>query len=188
MVAEQESMQKDNLDSMTLGAGCFWCVEAIFQEIQGVHKVVSGYMGGATANPTYKEVCSGTTGHVEVARIWFDPDTISFDQLLEVFWHSHDPTTMNRQGNDVGEQYRSVIFYHNEEQRSLAEESKAKTDTSGLWGDPIVTAIEAASKFYAAEDFHQNYYANNSSQSYCSFVIGPKIAKFRKEFSHLLKK
>jgi len=187
-VLEEENMQTENLDSMTLGAGCFWCVEAIFQEIQGVHKVVSGYMGGKTENPTYKEVCSGTSGHVEVARIWYDPQTVTFDQLLEVFWHSHDPTTMNRQGNDVGEQYRSVIFYHNDDQKVAAESSKAKTDSSDLWSDPIVTTIEEASAFYEAEDYHQNYYANNSSQSYCSFVIGPKIAKFRKEFKHLLKK
>lgn len=172
---------------MTVGAGCFWCVEAIFTDLKGVEKVVSGYMGGRTANPTYKEVCSGTTGHVEVARIWFDPAIISYDQLLEVFWHAHDPTTLNRQGNDVGEQYRSVIFYHNEAQKQAAVDSKDSTDQSGLWPDPIVTAIEPAAEFYAAEDYHQNYFANNGSQPYCSFVIAPKVAKFRKEFKHLLK-
>ncbi|MCB9246996.1 MAG: peptide-methionine (S)-S-oxide reductase MsrA [Flavobacteriales bacterium] len=184
---KEQIMNSKNLDSMTVGAGCFWCVEAIFTDLKGVEKVVSGYMGGRTANPTYKEVCSGTTGHVEVARIWFDPAIISYDQLLEVFWHAHDPTTLNRQGNDVGEQYRSVIFYHNEAQKQAAVDSKDSTDQSGLWPDPIVTAIEPAAEFYAAEDYHQNYFANNGSQPYCSFVIAPKVAKFRKEFKHLLK-
>lgn len=183
---DMENME--GLDSMTVGAGCFWCVEAVFQELKGVHKVVSGYMGGASENPSYKEVCSGTSGHVEVARIWYDPSIINFETLLEVFWHSHDPTTLNRQGADKGEQYRSVIFYHNEGQKTDAESSLAKTDASRLWSNPIVTAIESASEFYEAENYHQNYFSQNGEQPYCSIVIAPKVAKFRKEFKHLLKK
>jgi len=186
-VMDETIKNSEGLDSMTLGAGCFWCVEAVFQELKGVKKVVSGYMGGKSKNPTYKEVCSGTSGHVEVARIWFDPEVISYDVLLEVFWHSHDPTTLNQQGGDKGEQYRSVIFYHSDEQKDIAEKSLASTDSSGLWKNPIVTAIEEASEFYEAEDYHQNYFSQNGSQPYCSFVIAPKIAKFRKEFKHLLK-
>ncbi|MGH2574907.1 MAG: peptide-methionine (S)-S-oxide reductase MsrA [Ignavibacteria bacterium] len=175
------------LDTATLGAGCFWCVEAVFQNLKGVHKIESGYSGGSTKNPTYEEVCTGTTGHAEVARILYDPAVISFEQLLEVFWHTHDPTTPNRQGADKGTQYRSAIFYHNDEQKKAAEDSKRKTDASGLWDDPIVTEITPLTEYYKAEDYHQNYYNNNPNKSYCSVVIAPKLRKFYKEFGHLLK-
>lgn len=189
---KQQSENKDstmnkNLDTATLGAGCFWCVEAIFQDLKGVHKVESGYSGGHVKNPTYEEVCTGTTGHAEVTRIIFDPEIISFEQLLEVFWHSHDPTTLNRQGADIGTQYRSVIFYNNEQQKEIAETSKQKTDSSGLWNAPIVTEINPIKEYYEAEDYHQNYYNNNSNQPYCSAVIAPKLQKFFKEFGYLLK-
>lgn len=176
-----------HLQVATFGAGCFWCVEAVFQDMKGVERVESGYAGGHVKNPSYKEVCGGKTGHVEVARIWFDSSVISYDQLLTILWHAHDPTTLNRQGNDVGEQYRSVIFYHNDEQKMMAEASKSKTDTSGLWSNPIVTAIEPINNYYAAEDYHQNYFNLHSEQPYCSAVIAPKIQKIRKEFKALLK-
>jgi len=176
-----------NLDTATFGAGCFWCVEAVFQNLRGVHKVEAGYSGGKVENPSYDDVCSGTTGHAEVTRITFDPKIISFEQLLEVFWRTHNPTTLNKQGADVGTQYRSVIFYHNDEQRKNAEESKLRIDSSGLWGDSIVTEISPLKDFYAAEDYHQNYYNNNPNQPYCSAVIAPKLKKFFKEFKHLLK-
>lgn len=175
-------------DTATLGAGCFWCVEAIFQEIKGVQLVEAGYAGGHVKNPTYREVCDGGTGHIEVARIVYDTRAISYDQLLEVFWHTHNPTTMDRQGNDVGEQYRSVIFFHNATQEAAAKASLAKTDASGLWDDPIVTVIQPLNgNYYKAENYHQDYYNNNKTQGYCSAVIGPKIAKFRKQFPQLLK-
>ncbi len=176
-----------NLDTAILGAGCFWCVEAVFQNLKGVQKVESGYTGGHVKNPTYEEVCTGTTGHAEVARIIFYPEIITFAQLLKVFWHTHDPTTLNRQGADVGTQYRSVIFYHNDEQRKTAEESKQRTDSSGLWADPIITEISPLGEFYLAEDYHQNYYDNNPNQPYCSMVIASKLQKFFKEFGYLLK-
>lgn len=183
-----DDISAEFLDSATLGAGCFWCVEAIFQDIKGVLHVESGYAGGHVKNPSYNDVCSGRTGHIEVARIVFDTRTISFEKLLEVFWHSHDPTTRDRQGNDVGEQYRSVIFYHNEDQKNTAESSLETTEASKLWKDPIVTVIEQLNNnYYVAEDYHQNYYNNNKNQGYCSAVIGPKIAKFRKQFPELLK-
>jgi peptide-methionine (S)-S-oxide reductase len=162
-------------------------VEAVFQDLKGVHKVKSGYAGGEVDNPSYRKVCSGSTGHAEVAQITFDPSVISFEELLEVLWHSHNPTTKNRQGADVGTQYRSAIFYHNEGQKKAAEKSIAETDASGLWGDPIVTEIEPLDTFYKAGQDHQNYYKNNSSAGYCSFVIAPKIKKLRKDFGHLLK-
>jgi peptide-methionine (S)-S-oxide reductase len=184
----ETAMQQQELELATLGAGCFWCVEAVYQEVDGIVSVESGYAGGHVKNPSYREVCAGTTGHAEVARIAFDPKKITFEQVLEVFWHTHDPTTLNRQGNDVGTQYRSSIFYHSEAQRQAAEASKAKTDASGLWPKPIVTEIVPLSNYYKAEDYHQNYYRQNSSQPYCSLVIAPKLAKFRKEFKHLLKK
>lgn len=171
----------------TFGAGCFWCVEAVFQGLKGVKSVTSGYAGGHVKNPSYREVCSGSTGHAEVAQITFDPSVISYQQLLTVFWHTHNPTTKNRQGADVGTQYRSVIFYHNKEQKKLAETSRTETDASDLWNDPIVTEIEPLDAFYEAEEDHQNYYANNPSAGYCSFVIAPKMKKLRKEFRHLLK-
>lgn len=175
------------LKKATFGEGCFWCVEAVYQNLKGVYKVESGYSGGTVKNPSYEDICTGTTGHAEVALITYDPEIISFEQLLEVFWHTHDPTTLNRQGADRGTQYRSVIFYNNEEEKKTAEESKNKTQTSGLWSDPIVTEISPFTEFYKAEDYHQNYYNNNLSEPYCSIVIAPKLAKFYKEFGYLLK-
>lgn len=175
-------------DTATFGAGCFWCVEAVFQELDGVMSVSSGYMGGAVKNPTYKEVCTGQTGHAEVARIIYDPAKISFADLLEVFWKTHDPTTLNRQGADVGTQYRSVIFYHSEEQKTEAESYKKKLDESGAWDKPLVTEISPAEIFYEAEEYHQNYYTQNGDASYCQFVIRPKMDKFRKAFADKLKK
>lgn len=189
-----ESMQQEKsystdteLQEATLGAGCFWCVEAIFEEVKGVKSVVAGYAGGDIKDPTYRQVSSGTTGHAEVTRIVFDPSVVSYEQLLEVFWHTHNPTTKNRQGADVGPQYRSVIFHHNEEQKRIAEESLEKTDQSDLWEDPIVTEIEPISNYSQAENYHQNYYENNPNAGYCTVVIAPKLKKFRKEFSHMLK-
>lgn len=182
-----DSSQMTNLDTATFGAGCFWCVEAVFQDMKGVVKVESGYAGGHKVNPTYKDVCTGTTGHAEVARIWFDPKVISYETLLEIFWHAHDPTTLNRQGGDVGTQYRSVIFYHNDRQKEIAEASKAETDSSGLWPDPIVTQIQPVPAYYPAEDYHQNYFNNNPNQGYCRAVVGPKVQKIRKKYHHLLK-
>ncbi len=175
------------IQKATLGAGCFWCIEAVFQELKGVSKVVSGYAGGHVENPTYNQVCSGTTGHAEVAEITFDNAVIGYEELLYVFWRTHDPTTLNRQGNDVGSQYRSVIFYHSEEQRAAAEKSKAETEALDLWPHPIVTEIVPLQIFYAAEDYHQNYFALNGNQPYCRVVIDPKIRKFRKEFDKQLK-
>ncbi len=180
-------MQNKNLEVATLGAGCFWCIEAIYQEVKGVVKVESGYTGGFIKNPAYREVCAGVTGHAEVAQITFDADMISFEELLEVFWHTHNPTTLNRQGNDVGTQYRSAIFYHSDKQREVAEASLKKIDTSGLWDDPIVTEISELGDYYSAEDYHQNYFSLNGNQPYCSIIIAPKVAKFRKEFKHLLR-
>jgi len=171
----------------TFGAGCFWCVEAVFQELNGVLKVESGYMGGQVPNPTYKEVCTGQTGHAEVARITFDPAVISYDELLEVLWTAHDPTTLNRQGADAGTQYRSAIFYYSEAQRTAAERSKQDVATK-IWDDPIVTEIVPAGEFYVAEDYHQNYYALNPNAGYCRIVISPKVAKVREKFTAKLKK
>lgn len=156
----------DTLETVTLGGGCFWCVEAVYQELRGVHSVVSGYAGGTVDNPTYYQVCNGTTGHAEVAQITFDPQIITLTELLDVFWRTHDPTTLNRQGYDVGTQYRSVIFYHNEQQRAVAEQSKRDTNASGLWSRPIVTEISPLPTFYKAEDYHQNYYRDNPYQPY----------------------
>jgi peptide-methionine (S)-S-oxide reductase len=184
---EPNPIDTTTTEETTLGAGCFWCVEAIFQRTNGVIHVESGYSGGTVKNPSYREVTTGRTGHAEVARIVFDPSVISYELLLEVYWHTHDPTTLNRQGADVGTQYRSVIFYHNEEQKHIAEESKERTDTSGLWDSPIVTEISPLINYYKAEDYHQNYYNTNPSQPYCSIVIVPKLAKFKKDFPHLLK-
>ena len=184
----QDSYSKDgNLQKATLGAGCFWCVEAIFEEVKGVKKVVAGYAGGDVQDPTYREVSSGTTGHAEVTRLVYDPSVVSFEQLLEVFWHTHNPTTKNRQGADVGPQYRSVIFYHNDEQKEIAERSLKETDRSDLWQDPIVTEIEPISNYSQAENYHQNYYENNPNAGYCTVVIAPTLTKFRKEFSDMLK-
>ena len=180
-----ESME--NLEQTTLGAGCFWCIEAVFQELKGVKKVESGYTGGSIKNPSYKEICTGRTGHAEVAQITYDPEVISFKELLEVFWQTHDPTTLNRQGNDVGTQYRSAIFYHNDEQKRTAEHYKQELDESGAFSNPIVTEITPLGDYYVAEDYHQNYYKYNSDQPYCAFVISPKMEKFRKAFENKLK-
>ena len=174
-------------DTATFGAGCFWCVEAVFTELNGVLKVTPGYAGGTTNDPDYKSVCSGTTGHAEVAQIIYDPSKVGFDELLEVFWQTHDPTTANRQGNDVGTQYRSVIFYHNDQQRERAEHFKAELDRSGAWSVPVITEIAPLKKFYAAEDYHNDYYAQNPDQGYCQYVIRPKLEKFRKAFADKLK-
>ena len=171
----------------TFGAGCFWCVEAVFQQLRGVERVVSGYAGGKVEKPTYPQVCSGTTGHAEAVQITFDPEVISFEDLLEVFWRTHDPTTLNRQGADVGTQYRSVIFYHDDGQRAAAEESKRAAQAAGLWPDPIVTEIVPFTVFYEAEGYHQNYYRANPGQTYCRLVIDPKIRKFHKDFQAKLK-
>jgi len=178
----------ENLDTATFGTGCFWCTEAVFQQLKGVKKVSSGYSGGHVKNPTYKEVCEGTTGHAECIQVLYNPAEISFDDLLEVFWQTHDPTTLNRQGNDIGTQYRSVIFYHNKEQKEKAEKYKTELNKSGAFNDPIVTEISPAAEFYVAEDYHQNYYNNNGSQPYCYFVIRPKLEKFEKVFKDKIKK
>lgn len=175
-------------DTATFGTGCFWCTEAIFQRLNGVVKVISGYSGGDVVNPSYEQVCSGTTGHAEACQVIYDPTKITYDELLEVFWKTHDPTTLNRQGNDVGPQYRSVIFYHNEEQKEKAEEYKKALDTSGAWTKPIVTAIEPYKNFYSAENYHQNYYNSNPAQMYCQYVIRPKLEKFEKVFKDKLKR
>ena len=169
-----------------LGGGCFWCVEAIYAQLPGVKSVTSGYSGGGVANPTYEQVCTGSTGHAEVAKIVFDPTQTSYEKLLETFWHAHDPTTLNRQGADVGTQYRSVIFYHDEAQREVAEKVK-KEFAPTIWDDPIVTEITAAEKFYKAEDYHQNYFNDNPGQGYCRIVINPKVQKFREKYTDLLK-
>jgi peptide-methionine (S)-S-oxide reductase len=169
----------------SLGGGCFWCVEAVYQDLQGVLKVESGYMGGAVDNPSYREVCTGLTGHAEIIQVTFDPAQITYAEILDVFFHVHDPTTLNRQGNDVGTQYRSVIFYHSNEQKILAEEQKILA--KNIWSDPIVTEIAQVEKFYKAEDYHQNYYKDNPNQGYCSFVIAPKVKKFRAQYKARLK-
>jgi peptide-methionine (S)-S-oxide reductase len=176
-----------SIDTITLGAGCFWCVEAVFLELKGVLSVESGYMGGAVKDPTYREICTGRTGHAEVARITFDTTAITVDELLEVFWQTHDPTTLNRQGADVGTQYRSAVFYHTPEQQRKAEHYKAALDASGAFRGAIVTEIVPASTFYKAEVYHQNYYAQNGEQGYCQMVIRPKLDKFRKAFASKLK-
>mgnify|MGYP006262717167 CR=1 FL=1 len=165
----------------TLGGGCFWCVEAVFQRIDGVISVKPGYAGGNVKNPTYKQICTGNTGHAEVAKIEFDPSKITYSQILNVFWQSHDPTTLNRQGNDVGTQYRSVIFFHNESQEEIAKKSKIDADESGYWDNKIVTELTPLNNYYDAEDYHDNYYNNNPNQPYCLFVIKPKLDKLEKQ-------
>lgn len=175
-------------DTATLGAGCFWCVEAVFQDLNGVISVASGYSGGKISKPTYREVCSGLTGHAEVCQIVYNPKILSFDELLEVFWTTHDPTTLNRQGNDVGTQYRSAIFYHTDEQRKIAEEYKQKLNEAQAYPNPIVTEIAPYTSFYKAEDYHQNYYNDNGNEPYCRIVIQPKVDKFKKVFKDKLKK
>lgn len=188
---KNKSMNNLNIktDTATFGEGCFWCTEAFFQRLNGVISVTSGYGGGHVENPTYEQVCDKTTGHVELARIVYDPSKVSFDELLEVFWKTHDPTTLNQQGEDVGPQYRSVIFYHNKEQKEKAENYKAALDKSGAWNKPIVTAIEPFKNFYSAENYHQNYFNDNEQKNpYCKFVIRPKLEKFEKVFKDKLKK
>jgi peptide-methionine (S)-S-oxide reductase len=175
----QKGIPMTQAEKATFGAGCFWCVEAVFERLPGVQSVVAGYAGGTKANPTYEEVCSGTTGHAEVAQITFDPSKISYAQLLQMFWQSHDPTTLNRQGADVGTQYRSVIFYHDEQQRVAAEASKVQAQK--MFPDPIVTEIKPLARFYQAENYHQDYYRDNSSAPYCRIVIRPKLKKLKLE-------
>ena len=178
-------MDEKQLEMATLAGGCFWCLEAVFQHLNGVHGVVSGYMGGATQNPTYRDVCTGSTGHAEVVQIKFDPRVISYADLLEVFFAIHDPTTLNRQGNDRGTQYRSAIFYHSPEQQAAAE-SALQAEQAG-WSDPIVTELVAAETFHPAEDYHQDYFANNTYQPYCQFVVAPKVRKVIEKFGDKLK-
>lgn len=175
------------MELATLGAGCFWCVESVFQELKGVEKVVSGYSGGHKDHPTYREVCDGTTGHAEVAQISFYPSVISFREILEVFFLVHDPTTLNRQGNDVGTQYRSAIFYHSTEQKEIAEESIRELNKAAVWPNPVITEVSALRNFWPAEDYHQNYYRLNSDQPYCQYVVRPKLEKFRKVFPSKLR-
>lgn len=177
----------NRLEVATLGAGCFWCVEAIFQDVLGVDRVISGYSGGQVENPTYQAVCTGETGHAEVVQIHFDPSIVSFRDLLYIFWCTHDPTTLNRQGADAGTQYRSVIFYHDEKQQKDALTSLTETDASDLWEAPIVTQVAAFTLFYPAEAYHQNYFKSNPNQSYCAMVINPKVRKFRAAFQDRLK-
>ena len=183
----QGSQENSKLETATFGSGCFWCVEALFENLKGVQAVISGYSGGEKTDPTYKEVCTGLTGHAEVCQIKYDPQIINFKELLEVFWQTHDPTTLNRQGGDVGTQYRSAIFYHTPEQKQLSEKYKEQLDKSGAFPDPIITEIVPFVKFYPAENYHQDYYNNNSSQPYCSMVIKPKVEKFKKAFQDRLK-
>ena len=189
-MSEEESKRVDGTkgrEVATLGGGCFWCTEAVFDELKVVESVESGYSGGGIANPTYQQVCSGTTGHAEVIQVTFDPQVISFKEILEVFFTVHDPTTLNRQGADVGTQYRSVIFYHDEEQRRVAEEVIKKLDAEKLWDGPIVTEVAPFEAFYEAEDYHQEYFRLNGSQPYCRMVVAPKVAKFRQHYREKLK-
>ena len=175
------------IDTLTIGGGCFWCVEAQLQQLNGVISVISGYAGGVTKNPTYKEVCTGLTDHAEVIQVTFDNSIISLDEMLSAFWQAHDPTQLNRQGNDVGTQYRSVIFYRNEEQKKIAEDYKKKLNEEKVYDNPVVTEISALTTFYPGEEYHQNYYNQNTTQGYCLFVIAPKLEKFKKVFKDKLK-
>jgi peptide-methionine (S)-S-oxide reductase len=187
-LANDTTQTNDTMQLATFGAGCFWCVEAVYSSINGVSKVQSGYSGGTVKNPSYKEVCNGTTGHAEVCQITFDPRVVSFAQLLEVFFAVHDPTTLNRQGNDVGTQYRSAIYYHNPQQKAMAELGLKAANESGNWSDPVVTEVTAYSEFYAAEDYHNDYFALHGEEPYCQMVVKPKVDKFKKKFSEMLKK
>ncbi|MFZ5972720.1 MAG: peptide-methionine (S)-S-oxide reductase MsrA [Bacteroidota bacterium] len=184
---DPKTMSSTNLEVATLGAGCFWCTEAVFLAVKGVTKVESGYSGGKVKNPTYREICTGLTGHAEVAQITFDPKVVSFEEILEIFWNTHDPTTLNKQGADEGTQYRSVIFYHNETQKKTAEAYKQQLTAAKTFKNPIVTEISPLINYYPAEDYHQNYYALNPNQGYCQYVIRPKVEKFKKQFSSKLK-
>jgi len=181
------SAQNRESETITLGAGCFWCTEAVFDQLKGIESITSGYSGGKIANPTYREVTSGLTGHAEVVQIEYNPKIVSLDQILEVFFRTHNPTTLNRQGADVGTQYRSVIFYHTDEQKKIAEEVKSRLNELQIWENEIVTEITAFEKFYKAEDYHQNYYEKNPAQGYCQFVIVPKLEKFNQLFQDLRK-
>ncbi|MCO6510394.1 MAG: peptide-methionine (S)-S-oxide reductase MsrA [Aridibacter famidurans] len=181
-------MENSKLETATLGGGCFWCTEAVFDALKGVEEVVSGYSGGHVEDPSYQEVCTGSTGHAEVIQVRFDPEVISFKEVLQIFFATHDPTTLNRQGNDVGTQYRSVVFYHSDDQKNAAEQVIEAIDNEGIYDDPIVTEVAEFSKFYPAEDYHQEYFENNPNQPYCTAVVAPKVAKFRKIFFDRLKK
>jgi peptide-methionine (S)-S-oxide reductase len=183
-----KNIDMTNTETITLGSGCFWCTEAIYQRLEGVVKVTSGYTGGHIENPTYEQVCDKTTGHAEVCQIVYDTTKISLDDILAVFWKTHDPTTPNQQGNDVGPQYRSAVFYHNEHQKEVAEKYKVELTVAKAWDKPIITEITAFTKFYAAESYHQNYFNDNANQGYCRYVIGPKVEKFEKVFKAKLKK
>jgi len=187
VTSKQGEVEPGTPEIATFAAGCFWCVEAVFQELAGVISVESGYTGGTVAHPTYQHVCTGSTGHAEACRIRFDPTVISYVQLLEVFWRTHDPTTLNRQGDDAGTQYRSAIFYHDDQQRRLAAELKLALDASGTFHNPVVTEIVPATEFYRAEDYHQNYYRDNPNQGYCRAVVRPKVEKFRAVFRERLR-
>lgn len=187
MAAEPVSVQNQKTETATLGGGCFWCTEAIFKQLKGVISVLPGYSGGTTKNPTYEEVCTGETGHAEVIQVVFDPATISFTEVLEVFFETHDPTTLNRQGADVGTQYRSAVFYHSNEQKEAAEKVIKLLNQEKIYDSPVVTEVTAFKAFYQAEDYHKNYYARNPNQPYCSVVIGPKVEKFKKVFKSRLK-
>jgi len=183
-----EAMGEKNLETASFGAGCFWCVEAVFQKLKGVESITSGYMGGHTENPTYKQICTGNTGHAEIIQIKYDPALIEFKDLLQVFWKTHDPTTLNRQGNDTGTQYRSAVFFHDETQKELAVKYKAKLNESGAFRSPIVTEIVAAAKFYPAEKYHQNYWnTEGQSSGYCQIMIPPKLEKLKAAFADKLK-
>ncbi|MBV9958719.1 MAG: peptide-methionine (S)-S-oxide reductase MsrA [Acidobacteria bacterium] len=177
-----------NSEVATLAGGCFWCLEAVFKDLRGVERVESGYAGGQTLNPTYREVCNGTTGHAEVVQVTFNPEEVSFREILEVFFTIHDPTTLNRQGADVGTQYRSAIFYHTPEQKEQAEETIARLNAEKIWNAPIVTQVAPLTEFYKAEDYHQDYFENNPAQPYCQMVVAPKVSKFRQKFLEKLKR
>ncbi|HEV8513515.1 MAG TPA: peptide-methionine (S)-S-oxide reductase MsrA [Cyclobacteriaceae bacterium] len=183
-----KKMESSDLKKATFGAGCFWCTEAVFLNVNGVKKVVSGYSGGKVKNPSYREVCTGMTGHAEVTQITYDPKIVSFEDLLEVFWNTHDPTTLNRQGADEGTQYRSAVFYNDEDEKKIAEQYKKQLEASHVYKNPIVTEISPLINFYPAEDYHQNYFELNPNQSYCQYVIRPKVEKFKKQFASKLKK
>ena len=186
--SKNNKINMTHTETITLGSGCFWCTEAIFQRLQGVVKVTSGYSGGFVDNPTYEQVCDKNTGHAEVCQIVYDTTQIKLDDILAVFWKTHDPTTLNQQGNDVGPQYRSVVFFHNEHQKELAQQYVKELNDSKAWANPVVTTVEPFQKFYAAENYHQNYYNDNKNQGYCRYVIGPKLEKFEKVFKDKLKK
>jgi len=179
--------QETSLGVATFAGGCFWCIEAVFREVDGIEQVISGYTGGSTPNPAYQQVCSGQTGHAEAVRVKFNPSKISYREILEIFFSVHDPTTLNRQGADVGTQYRSVIFYHNEQQKAVAEELIGELNGANLWKNPIVTQVVPVNTFYPAEEYHQEYFSRHPEQSYCQVVISPKISKFRKRWSKRLK-